>query len=162
MAYVTPSKVHARLEQFVGAWEAEVSLWSAPGAPAKTFTLKADSEMILGGRYLRLRLLGLIDGLLFEEQTVLGFDNGSGRFTRNLIHTFGTGTLVTTGDWAQPDRVIELRGETTNPLTGRAVKVRQRLTFESLDRIVIETFEQSADGTELRAQEQRLTRVAAR
>jgi len=159
VAYVTPSAVHLRLERYSGMWDAELRLFPGSGGPTQTFALKAESGMILDGRFLQTRLFGLMQGMLFEELATLGFDNASQRFTRNAIHTFGTGSLVTSGTWLEPDRVIELHGESIHPSTGATIRVRQRLTFESSDAIVFETFEQLANSPESKTLEHRLTRT---
>ncbi|HYP17562.1 MAG TPA: DUF1579 family protein, partial [Opitutus sp.] len=113
VSYVTPSREHDKLGRFTGTWTADVSLWLGADQPPHRFTLKADTAMTLGGRFHETRLLGMIEGMVFEEVAVLGFDNATRKFTRTVANTFGTGLLVLQGEWAASEDAIDLRGEIT-------------------------------------------------
>lgn len=159
VSYRTPSTEHAKLERFVGTWNTRISIWLSPDAAPETFDLKAETAMTLGGRFHRTEVRGFMQGALYEEIAWLGFDNITRRFTRTVAHTMGTGLLVLDGDWNAQHDTIDLHGETKNPATLSLIKVRQRLTFIDLDTMLLENFEQVADGAETKTMEQRFTRT---
>jgi hypothetical protein len=155
----TPGEFHQFLAKKTGSWHIETKMWMQPGAEPVTSEGSAESEMILGGRFLLEKMKGESMGMPLEGLGITGYDNTSGVVTSVWYDNFGTVTTVLTGKWEKPGAPLELHGEMFDPMTGLNMKVRTVTTFTSADESLFEYFATPPGGDEVKAMELVYTRT---
>jgi hypothetical protein len=125
MAYSTPGEIHKMLSKSVGSWTANITMWTQPGASPMTSTAEANSEMILGGRYLEAKNTGNYMGMPFEGISITGYDNAKKMFVNTWIDNMGTGMMSMTGPWDPATQSIRLSGTMVDPVSGKDIAVRE-------------------------------------
>lgn len=128
----TPGEMHKMLAAFDGSWNAEFSMWQAPGAPPEKATMVAHNEMILGGRYQVSTLKGTMSGMPFEGIATTAFDNHAGEFVGTWIDNMGTAISITRGTYEAEADAIVMRGDMYYPGMGN-VNIKTVLKQDSDD-----------------------------
>lgn len=128
-----PGPWHAVLAAREGKWRLAGRIWNEPGGEPVTTTGEADLKMIFTGRFLQERLRAESAGARYEGLGLLGCDNADSTVTFVWLDSVHTLTSVLRGRAGAPGEPLELRGETTDPATGRALHLRVVLTFVSED-----------------------------
>lgn len=157
MEYMTPGEVHKMLAKSVGDWKAEITHWGKPGSTPDKATGIQKNEMILGGRYLQTKHSGDMMGMPFEGLGFTGYDNSTKKFTSTWIDNMGTGIMVLEGTWNAQTNSLELKGNATDPTTGKLVPVREVLRIIDDKTQVMEMYA-VADGKEFKTMEIKLTK----
>lgn len=132
MAYMTPGEQHNMLAGDNGIWTEEISFYMAPGAAPTTSTAKCVNEMILGGRYQKSTHTGDMMGMPFEGIGITGYDNGRKIWFSTWVDNMGTGIMYSEGTYDVAKKLVELKGTTTDPSTGKAMAFRQ--TIRQIDK----------------------------
>ena len=156
--YMTPAAEHAMMKSWNGTWSGEVTMWTSPGAPPAKTTLTAVNKMILGGRYQQSIQKGMMNGMLFEGQSTLGFDNARKDYVLSWVDNMGTGIIKLEGPWNETTKTIDLRGTEIDPSTGKEKPLRESFKIMDNDRQIMAMFETGADGKELKVMEILYTR----
>lgn len=89
---------HKILEELVGAWDLDISLWSDPSNPPQKHTGYEVVEPIFAGRFVRSKSTLQINHQTHISETTLGFDNFREAFlsfsiesdSNQIIHSRGT------------------------------------------------------------------------
>jgi len=115
--------------------------------------------MILGGRYQRSVHTGDMMGMPFEGISTTGYDNGRKVFFSTWIDNMGTGIMYMEGKYDAAKKMLELKGTTTDPVTGKAMPVRQTLRWVDANTQEMEMFN-TANGKEYKSMVIKLTRAA--
>ncbi|MEM6638407.1 MAG: DUF1579 family protein [Pseudomonadota bacterium] len=144
-AAMTPGAEHAHLADSVGAYNAAMKFWMAPGEPALTSSMSVQREMDLGGRVLTERWRGMAFGQPFEGVGRTGYDNVNKRYWSTWTDTFSTGVLVMYGTVSADGQTLEFTGTGTNPATGESYKTR---SVGSLPGAAVETMTMYEDHGE--------------
>lgn len=152
-AYATPSEGHKFLEQFVGHWTAELTMWPAAGAPAVKSNGESEGRMILGGRYLEQRYKGEYMGMPFEGRNLMAFDNHHKRIESIWLDSMGTGFLHGIGTLDPSMKVSTEHAETVDIISGQAIKSRTVTTVASPDKIVMDMYWQKEGEAEFKTME---------
>jgi len=129
--YMTPGDVHKMIAKSDGKWNAEVSMWMAPGAAAEKSTAVCENKMILGGRYQQSVHKGTMMGMPFEGMSLLGYDNAKKTFMSSWVDNMGTGIMYMEGTWDEATKSINFKGKTVDPSTGKDMEIRE--VFKLLD-----------------------------
>lgn len=158
MAFMTPGDMHQKVAQSVGTWKAEIKTWMGPGSEPTTSIATARGEMILGGRYLQSTYTGEFMGMPFEGASLTGYDNGRKVFVSTFVDNMGTGVMITEGKWNAAKNAIEMKGKQTDPITGKELKVRETLTFNSDGTQLLEMWTEHK-GKEFKGMEIRYTKM---
>jgi len=131
--FSTPGPQHAQMKANEGKWDLKITHWMAEGAPPNVSTAKANSRMIMGGRYLVEDVKGegmdFGDGqkMDFEGMAIMGFNNGTKEFFSFWIDNMGTGNMLEHGTGDAGKR-IETTGEHFCPMRGQDIKMRSVAT----------------------------------
>jgi hypothetical protein len=150
MSYMMPGKPHALLQNLEGEWETRVNFWTTGKGEAQKFLLDCSISMDLGGRFLKMRQSGLMADMPFEAVSYLGYDNAAEKFTLTVLNSMGTGTLTLRGDWTIVEKEVSLTGELVNPVTRKAIMIRQVIRFNDDKSFTIENFDRDDEGKEVR------------
>ncbi len=134
-------------QQFVGDWDADVSIVAPVASKSKGVM---HCKMILGGRFLQLDYDGEMIGpdgksTAFHGHGIGGYDNGKKKFTDFWIDELSTGMMMTEG--TRDGKVMTLDGNTTEPMSGQPIKVREVITVLDNDHHKYELFMGEPDGT---------------
>lgn len=158
MEYMTPGPVHQMLAKADGEWNADISLWMAPGAPATKSTATCTSRMIMGGRYQESKFSNsMFMGMPFEGTGWLAYDNAKKMFVSSWIDNMGSGMLIQTGTWDEGTKTINFSGKSVDPMTGKDMDMRQTLQWIDDNHQKMEMYMQMG-GKEFKSMEIALTR----
>ncbi len=158
----TPGKHHAYLEPMVGTFDVKVSSWMEAGQPVMESTGRSENRFIFGGRHLEQRFSGSFMDQPFEGIGYTGYDNVKKEYTSVWIDSMGTATMVTTGQDSEGGKTLTFGGECTDPLTGKAAKLRQVLRIKGPNEHVFEMFtDDKKTGKEFKTMELVYERAAS-
>jgi hypothetical protein len=159
MDYMTPAEVHKMMASWDGEWNEEVSFWMAPNAPAQKMQATCVNAMILGGRYQESKHKGDFSGMPFEGVGTLAYDKVQKMFVNTWIDNMGTGVMVLKGTWDEKTKTINLKGDMTDPMSGKVVQVREVVKIIDENTQVMEQYGFDHDGKEFKTMEIKMTRV---
>ena len=159
MDYMTPGEAHKNLAMDNGSWSIESTMWMSPEDknPTKS-AMSASSKMILGGRYQEARYTGVMMGQPFEGISTLGYDNASKKIVSTWVDNMGTGITYLSGDYDETSKSMELKGDITDPMTGKVKSMRETLTYVDNNTRKMEMFDCTPDGKEYKSMELIMTR----
>ena len=151
--YMTPGKEHQMLKSFNGTWVGELSMWMTPDAAPTKSIVTATNKMILGGRYQVSVQKGMFNGMAYEGQSTLGFDNARKDYVASWVDNMGTGIVKMEGPWNETTKTIDLRGTEIDPATGKEKSIRESFRIMDNDRQIMAMFETGPDGKENKVME---------
>ncbi len=131
MEYMTPGDIHKMMARSDGEWNADISMWMAPGAPVQKSTATTINKMILGGRYQSSTHSGSFNGMPFEGISTVAYDNAKKSFISTWIDNMGTGIMILEGKWDDKTNILNTKGKQTDPMSGKEMMVRE--TFQIID-----------------------------
>lgn len=129
MTYMNPGIMHKVLENEVGTWTGQGTIWTQPGASPVSMATETKNEMILGGRYLQGKNSGSFMGMLFEGIGTTGYDNAKKVFLNSWIDNMGTGMLYMEGTWDEENKTINYTGKIVDPASAKDISVREKMIF---------------------------------
>lgn len=158
--YSTPGEAHKMMASWDGNWNADISMWYAPGTPPEVSKSTAINKTIMDGRYQVSNVKGNMMGMPFEGMSVLGYDNAKKIFINTWIDNFGTGMMKLEGSWDEASKSLLLKGKCVDPSAGngRETDVRQVLKIIDADNHLLEMFGPGPDGKEFKMMEAKYTR----
>lgn len=106
-----PCEEHKLFNQLVGKWEQEYKFYVAPGTEPTTSKGKAESELILGGRFLQTKASGEAMGTVIESLGLMGFDRRFNKYTAYGFDTMGTYVVNPKGDYNSSSKILTLTGK---------------------------------------------------
>lgn len=142
----TPGAHHKHLEKMAGRWDAEVTMWPAPGAPEQRSTGRSSNAMIMDGRFLRSDYTGEMMGMPFTGVSLWGYNNVTGEYESVWIDSMSTGMFVSTGSCDAEGRTFTMNGSYKDAFTGQMRNSRFVTRIENEDKHVFEMYE--VDGQE--------------
>lgn len=160
-ALAAPGAEHQLLAPFVGTFTAEVRLWMGPGEPVVS-TGVMTNEWDLGNRFLRQTYVGdPSEGPFpaFAGRGFWGYNKTDGRFEGFWIDNASTMMQVEHGEVGGAGRVWTMRGEMTDPGSGRPLRKRSVITLIDDDHHTLEMYFES-EGAESKGMEIRYVRKA--
>lgn len=158
----SPGPEHRWMDPLAGRWDVAMRVWPGPGAePFDIPGMRAEREMILGGRYLREVLIGG-DGTPMREAT-MGYNWLDGRFELVTVDSFEPGQMVYLGRGDEVGATVSLYGESTeagmgDDPTGRRRDLRFDFVIEDANTNVQRIHVRYPGGEEYLFVEQRFTR----
>ncbi len=157
-SYMTPGEAHKMMASMNGEWTGDITMWMAPDAPPTKSTGTAVNKMIMGGRYQQSTHTGSWDGMPFEGQSTLAFDNAKQTYISTWIDNMGTGIMIMEGKYDSTTKVMNLKGKMVDPTSGKELNVRE--TFRVIDdnTHLMEMFCDTRDGKEYKNMEIKYTR----
>ena len=154
----SPGPEHQTLARFAGSWKGPTQLWLDPDAPPEESTTELLAEPILGGRWLRLSERGAAFGKPHAGEMLLGYHLDARAYELAWVDSSHTGTsiILSTGAATEPG-VVDVLGSYT--AGGQRWGWRTRLRLSTPEELLIEAFNISPDGVEMRAIVSTLRRV---
>lgn len=159
-AYAKPGDAHKTLAMDNGNWSCKSTMWMGPDdqKPMKT-TMSATSKMILGGRYQEARYTGNMMGQPFEGISTVGYDNASKELVSNWMDNMGTNIMQMRGKYDGTSKTMEMKGQCTDPMTGKQKSVRETYTLMDDNTRKMEMYDTDASGKEYKSMEIVMTRT---
>lgn len=158
MEYMTPGEMHTMLAKYDGKFAAEVTIWMDPTAPPTKSTGIAQNKMILGGRYQESKFKGEFNGMPFEGQNIIGYDNAKKKFITTWIDNMGSGVMMYEGDWDAEKKAVLFTGSMVDPMTGDKCEMRETFTLVDDNTQLMESWCKTSDGKEYKNMEIKYTR----
>ena len=158
MKMMAPNENHEFLKNFAGQWDVTTTAWMQPGAEPVIAQNRAKSEVIFGGRFLKVDLKGTLFGQPFEGIQVVGYDNLQKKYVSFWIDSSNTGFYLTEGSRDEGKNKIIETGLWQDPMGGEDMRVRTTTTLVSKNEYVLEMIMILPDGTEFKSMENRSKR----
>lgn len=156
--YMTPGDMHKMVASWDGAWEGEVIMWMAPGAPPSKNTATMTNKMALGGRYQLSNYSGSFEGMPFEGMSILCYDNIKKVFESVWIDNMGTGVMHLQGPWDAATKTMTLTGNMLDPMTGKEITMKETFTIIDENTQLMQMYAPAPGGGEFKTMEIKLTR----
>jgi hypothetical protein len=156
----TPSDRHKQLiAEFEGTWDAKMTAWMDPSAPAQVETGKSVNTAVLGGRQLRMDYSGQFMGQPYQGVGYSGYDNVTGKYFSTWSDNMSTGLFVSEGSYDAAAKVYNYTATMHDPLQdGAPVPVRETLRVVDKDHVTFEMYE-TRDGKERKSMQIEYTRA---
>lgn len=152
-AYMTPTDAHKKMASSDGEWTGDITMWMAPGANPTKNTGTVVNKMIMGGRYQQSTFSGVWDGMEFEGQSTLAYDNAKKMYISTWIDNMGTGMMIMEGKYDPATKAIHMKGKMVDPISGKELKVREVFREIDNDTHIMEMYCQGPDGKEYKNME---------
>lgn len=149
--YATPSKAHEMLAKDSGTWDAELTFWSPDNPQEMKSTATVTYKMIMGGKYQEGTYSGDMFGMPFEGKGTVAFDNATEEFVSTWIDNMGTGMMITRGKYDEATKTSTFYGEMVDPVTKKAKKVKEIITYIDDNNQKMEMFDVLEDGKEFKS-----------
>ena len=157
--YVMPAGIHNLLKGYSGEFRVEYFQWNSPELPPTTYMAKSTHKMILGGRFLQIKQVGMAMGVAQESVTTIGFNNYTKKFEVTSLNNSATGSLVLKGSWNQKKRTANLLGVLHHPKNKQKITVRHYINFIDSNTLVIKCYNKIADAPETKTAQYKFYRV---
>jgi hypothetical protein len=155
--YMTPGDIHKMIAKSDGKWNADVSMWMAPGAPPEKSTAVCENKMIMGGRYQQSVHKGTIMNMPFEGMNLLAYDNAKKTFISSWVDNMGTGIMYMEGTWDEATKSINFKGKSVDPTTGKDMDIREVFKLVDDNNQIMEMYS-TVNGKEIKTMEIKFTR----
>ncbi len=150
--YMTPGKEHAELAKMNGDWTYTAKFWMDPSSPPQTSEGTASCEMLLGGRYMQMKVFGKMMGMDFNGIDVTGFDNGKKIFVSSWIDNFGTGLMYMEGTYDDASNKVVYTGKMYDPMSEKDIYQKQTIKMVDDKNVEMEMFN-VVDGKDIKTME---------
>ena len=152
----TPGAGHRWLEPLVGAWDARITLWMAPGAPPQESTGTSENKWVLGGRYVEQRYEGTFMGQPFSGIGYTGYDNYKKKYVGTWMDTMGTMVMVSQGDVT--GQSLSMTSTIDDIMAGKPANVKSEIKILGPDHLVMEMWGPDPSGKPFKTMEIHYTR----
>ncbi|MCI0683477.1 MAG: DUF1579 domain-containing protein [Gemmataceae bacterium] len=140
-----PGPEHKVLERLTGTYAAKVKAYFAPGKPPEESTGVMKRKMLMGGRYLQEEYEGKIGPESFSGMGLVGFDKIKKKYVVTWIDSMSTGFMSSEGTYDAGRKILTYVSEDIDPSTGKKMKGRDVLRFDSDDQQTFEMYRQATD-----------------
>lgn len=145
-AAATPGEHHGHLKKLAGDFDYTMKSWMDPSAPPMETKGKRSAGLLLGGRFLEEKYSGDFMGQPFEGIGTMGYDNTAKQYVGTWMDNMGTGIMTMHGQCGKDG--WEMTGESLDPMTGKMVTSRSKLTMPDADTLFMEMWMPGPDGKE--------------
>jgi hypothetical protein len=152
---------HKGLAGMVGTWDATVSMWMDPSAPAMTSTGVSTNTAMFGGRYIQQDYTGQFMGKEFQGMGYTGFNKATGKYEGVWMDSMGGSITYSSGEMAADKKSLVFYGAETDPMTKQTMKFKDVIAMVDADHHVMTRFYVMPDGTEAKSMEIKYVRKAA-
>lgn len=150
--FSTPGDMHKWMAKFNGTWEATVVGFMDPSKPDSSKATNTNS-MIMNGLYQMGKFSGRMMGRPFEGQSTMAYDNAKKMFVNTWIDNLGSGIIVMTGTYDEKTKTLNLKGQQTDPMSGKDSDIREELTMIDDDSYTLAMYGTGMDGKEAKFME---------
>lgn len=162
MKLMAPGENHEFLKNLAGEWRVTTTIWMSPGAPPDVSEGTITGELVLGGRFVMLRMKGTMFGQPYEGIEILGYDTVQRKYVTLWIDNTSTMFYELSGDREKDAASIHDRAEWYDPATGGRTPVHAVTTVVGPDEYTFELFMAGPDGAETKSMEYRAVRAQGR
>lgn len=129
---------HKLLARMAGSWDTELKIWMGP-ASKQPMVMKstAETEMVLGGRFLRTYSATSSPGGKVEQLGFMGCDRRDGTFTTIGFDTMGTYGVSARGTYDEKTKTFTLHGTDRDPILKHTQKYKFVTKLVSDDEFVV-------------------------
>ncbi len=152
-----PGEQHQWLSQFDGKWVGEVKMWMDPSQPPSVSKMKTINEMVMNGLFQKSTHTGMMMGMEFNGEGLVGFDNVKKVFNSTWIDNMTSSISVMNGTLSNDNKTLTMNGTMTDAMTGKDLDIKQVLTLLDKDKHIFEMF-MVMDGKEIKTMEITYTR----
>jgi hypothetical protein len=132
---------HRRLTGMEGTWDAEVSMWMAPGQPPSKSSGTSVNKAILGGRWIEQRFTGSAMGQPFQGVGYTGYDNTKKKYVSTWMDSMSTAMMVSEGTFDAAGKVMTQTSTMLDPMTGKPTQSKGVMRIVDNDHHVYEMWE---------------------
>jgi hypothetical protein len=154
--FATPGEAHNKLQDMVGTWDAEVTMWMGP-QPEKSKGV-SEHRLVLGGRFIEQRFKSEMMGQPFEGLGYMGYDNFKKKYVNTWMDNMSTAVMVSEGTFDASGKVMTSTATMDDFMTGKKANVRMVSTTVSPDEELFEMFGPDPTGKEVKQMEIRYRR----
>lgn len=140
MKHMTPGVAHKHLAEMVGKFKTIHRFWMAPGTEPMQSEGSCENTMLLGGRYQRSVYTGNMMGMVFEGESLTGFDNKLNAFQSTWVDNLGTSITMMSGTYDEATHTITMTGKMYDPMSDSDLDIKMAVRYESKDKYVMEMF----------------------
>lgn len=158
MEYMEPGKEHKMMASWDGTWKTDITMWMAPDAPPSKSSGTTINKTVLGGRYQQSTNKATWEGMPFEGQSTLAYDNFRKVFISTWIDNMGTGIMVAEGPWDEATKSITLKGKMMDPTLKKELEFREVFKVIDENTHTMEMYAPAEGGKEFKTMEMRYTR----
>ncbi|MDD9899389.1 MAG: DUF1579 domain-containing protein, partial [Alphaproteobacteria bacterium] len=138
-----------------------VSFKMSPDAPAQESTGTSENKWVLGGRYVKQKVSGMMDmhgqSMQFEGIGLMGHDNVKGKYNSVWIDNMSTTMMVSDGAYDPATKTIKEDGQFFCALRGGEVSFNSTLQIVDNDHLVYTMYDTTGDQS-FKAMEIKYTR----
>jgi hypothetical protein len=127
----TPGAEHAMLAKSNGAWNAEMTMWMAEGAPGQTSKAAVTNKMLYDGRYQQSDFNGDFGGMPFKGTSVTGYDKTKNKYFTTWMDNMSTTMMNMEGTWDATAKTINFNGKMICPANGKECEMKE--TYKIVD-----------------------------
>jgi hypothetical protein len=154
-----PGEFHQKLRVFAGEWDGQAKCYE-PGAPTpKESRTNMHSAMIMGGKFLHLKVNGTMNDEPFDGFGVIGYNNATRQYESSWIDSTSTDVCYMTGNADSQGKIFTFTGDVTDPTTNKTAKARQVWRSVANDKATLEFYMTGADGKETKMGDVTLTKT---
>ena len=144
MQLAQPGPEHEVLQKLAGTWKVEAKMWMMPGQDPLVTVIDAQSEMVLGGRFLQTTTSGELKvmGMSYPIETIgmMGFDRRNKVFTTVGFDTMGTYYVTAAGPRDAETGAIVMTGSDHDEHFGITQTYRFELRIQDDDHFTIDLY----------------------
>jgi len=141
----TPGKMHERLLNDVGEWQAKTTMWMTPDAEPLTSDGTCTVAAMMDGRYIKSEMKGEMPGMgPYHGFGISGYDNVAQKFVSNWIDNHSTGIMQGEGELSDDGKMLTWNFTANCPITKKPVAMREVDTITGPNTKTLEMF-----GTDL-------------
>jgi len=149
----TPGDAHKKLSSMVGTWDATVKMYPMqPGAPVQMSSGVSESKWVLGGRWVQETFTGNFMGMPFSGIGYTCYDNIKKQYVGTWMDSISTSTMMSTGNMTG-DKTYEFTSSMDDPLSGKTMPLKQKVTVVDDDHYVMEMWGAAPDGKTMKMME---------
>lgn len=160
MDYATPGPMHQMMASWNGTWNGDMTYWESADSPAKKMTCKSVNTMILNGLHQASTLTASFEGMPFEGNGHMAYDNVKKEFISTWMDNMSSGVMTSTGTWDEAAKTLTLTGSAVDPSRpGRMCNMRQITKIIDNDTQIFEMYgPDPKTGKEIKMMEIKSTR----
>lgn len=147
MDFMTPGAMHKWMGKLNGNWDVEMTSHMNPAAPEKS-TGTSTLSSIMNGLYQVGDFKATMMGMPFQGHSIMGYDNAKKVFVNTWVDNFGSGMIYMTGTYDEATKTLNLKGNQTDPLTGKDSWIREEMKIVNDDTYNLLMYGPGPDGKE--------------
>ena len=148
MEFMTPGAMHKWIAKWNGNWNVEMTSFMDPANPQKSNGTGVYSS-IMNGLYQVGDFTSTMMGMPFQGHSITGYDNAKKLFVSTWVDNFGSGIIYMTGTYDEATKTLNLKGNQTDPLTGKDAYIREEMKIVNDDTYNLLMYGPGPDGKEM-------------